>query len=130
MTNEEKRTIIELREKGLAYSKIALQVNIASSTIKSFFQKYDKGSGASVCLECGKAIPVIPHRKKKKFCCDVCRFAWWSKHRDARQLKAIYNYVCPTCRKEFTAYGNPHRVYCSRACSAEGRRERYGKGNV
>ena len=129
MTNEMQQKIYELFNKGISYRKIGATLGIAPNTVKAVVTKTDCNDRTR-CKECGKIIFYTPQRKKKKFCCDACRAAWWSKHREARNLKATYNYVCPNCGKIFTAYGNPYRVYCSRACSAMGRKERYGKGNV
>ncbi|MDR0883423.1 MAG: hypothetical protein LBN05_02285 [Oscillospiraceae bacterium] len=58
----------------------------------------------------------------RRFCCDACRLAWWKAHPKQVNRKAIYKYICPVCHKAFTAYGNNHRIYCSRKC--------YGKSRV
>lgn len=127
MTNEEKYKIVEMRNSGASFRKIAIALNISPNTVKSYYLRLHETEDG-VCKECGKPIASLPKKKKKRFCCDECRFKWWSKHREERTLKATYNYICPECGKTFTAYGNSHRVYCSRDCSAKGRSQRYGKG--
>ena len=119
---EEKRRIFELHNQGLCYSRIGAIMGFSPNTIKSIITRA-KVDGCSVCMECGKILIFTQKKKQKKFCNYDCRMAWWSKHREKRNLKAMYDYVCPVCGKVFTAYGNPHRVYCSRECSAKGRKE-------
>ena len=46
---------------------------------------------------------------------------WWNSHLDLVKRKAIYHFTCPTCGREFTAYGNAHRKYCSHSCYIEDR---------
>ena len=69
--------------------------------------------GEGVCNCCGKPVAQNPGRKEKKFCSDACRTRWWNSHLDLVKRKAIYHFTCPTCGREFTAYGNAHRKYCS-----------------
>lgn len=37
-------------------------------------------------------------------------------HPEAVKQKAVYTFTCPECGKEFTAYGNAKRKYCSHDC--------------
>ena len=73
------------------------------------------------CGYCGAPIIQTPGRKKKKFCSDHCRNHWWNTHLDLVDRRANYEFVCQTCGKPFTAYGNAHRKYCSRGCYIEDR---------
>ena len=129
MTNENKIRISELVRQGWSYRKIATTLNISPNTVKSYFLRMNEGN-VGACKECGAQLLFLPKRKKRKFCSDACRMSWWAKHPEERKPKAVYNYVCPVCGKAFIANGNPHRVYCSRQCSAKGRSQRYGKGEL
>jgi len=77
------------------------------------------------CDNCGKAIEQATGRKHKRFCSDSCRNAWWNSHLGLVRRSAIYHFTCPVCGKDFSAYGNAQRKYCSRACYFE---DRYGGG--
>lgn len=40
---------------------------------------------------------------------------------DKVNRKANYEFICPHCKKLFSAYGNKKRKYCSHACYIEDR---------
>lgn len=121
MNDEIKAKIYELRSNGLGYKRIAKQLALNQSTVKAFLHKLGETPGG-ICPVCGKALNSIPHKKRKKYCSDKCRMKWWAMHREGRSNGPIFHYTCPTCGKPFTAYGNAHRTYCSRACFQLGRR--------
>lgn len=75
----------------------------------------------TVCVSCGAPITQMPGKKEKKFCSDRCRNQWWNAHLDLVDRRANYEFVCLTCGKKFTAYGNAHRKYCSRDCYIDDR---------
>ena len=75
----------------------------------------------TICGYCGAPITQTLGRKEKKFCSDRCRNLWWNAHLDLVDRRANYEFVCRTCGKPFTAYGNAHRKYCSRDCYIEDR---------
>ncbi|GHU66098.1 hypothetical protein FACS1894184_03260 [Clostridia bacterium] len=37
--------------------------------------------------------------------------AWWTAHPECLNRKVLYTFTCPTCGREFTAYGNKSRRY-------------------
>jgi len=128
MTDEQRMQITTLREEGIGYKKIAQTLGLSENTIKSFCQRRKLGGIAiqttepeSTCLCCGKTVKQNPGRKQKKFCSDRCRMKWWNGHQDLVNRKANYEYVCPICRKQFVAYGNKNRKYCSLDCYFEDR---------
>jgi len=126
MTNTEKEQILALKVQGLGCNRISKLTGVPLGTVKSFLSRADiKPPEASkgVCLECGSEIENTPHKKNKRFCSGECRQKWWNAHLHLVNRKAFYNYTCPWCGKKFTAYGNDHRVYCSRECYAEARRK-------
>jgi len=131
MTSSQKQRIKYLRGKGVSYAAIAETLGILENTVKSYCRRNNLGAGfiagqtqpiGDVCDNCGRPLPQTPGAKKKRFCSDKCRMAWWAKHPEAVNRKAVYRFVCPTCGVEFTAYGNAHRKYCSRACFGLARR--------
>lgn len=131
MTKEQMMQVILLREKGNSYSQISDVLGISKNTIKSYCQRHSISvnpaassstlMGRDFCRECGKQLPKIEKRKPKKFCCSECRVKWWNSHLDQVKKKAIYSFTCACCGKDFSAYGNSHRVYCSHACYIDAR---------
>ena len=57
-----------------------------------------------------------PGAKRKMFCSDACRVAWWNCHKDLVTRKAVYMIPCAGCGKVFKSYGNRNRKYCSHGC--------------
>ena len=117
-TNEK---MLELYYQGKGYKAIAKELNISENTAKSFCRRQ---ASKSVCKQCGAQIQSKPGRKKKQFCSDKCRLAWWNSHRDKVNRKAFYTITCKHCNQEFLSYADPGRVYCSRECYFNDRRMR------
>ncbi len=117
MTDEQKRNIDDLRRQGHGYSKISQMLGISDNTVRSYCRRNrtPKG-GVDLCPQCGKPVNQVPGHKPRKFCSSVCRTAWWNSHLDQVNRKAMYQFVCANCGKEFSAYGNARRKYCSRVC--------------
>lgn len=112
MTGEQKAAVIRLRTDGVTYSDIAQRLNLSINTVKSFYRRFKDttdGSISAVCKCCGKPIVQPTGTRTKLFCSDKCRMNWWNCHRDEACKKAIYNYRCECCGKQFQAYGNKHR---------------------
>ena len=135
MTNEQRAMIDSLRSQGLGYKKIASMIAVSPNTVKSYLRKAEPAhpkkpmsaplplpqkpvpkSTEHCCDNCGKAVEQTAGRKRKRFCSDACRNAWWNHHLDQVQRKAIYHFDCPVCGKQYSAYGNAQRKYCSREC--------------
>lgn len=123
MTTEEKIQIQAFRKVGMGYKQISKEMGISVNSIKSFCQRNGLGEAKNgpVCEQCGKAVLYTPKKKKKRFCSDSCRQAWWNSHLDMVKRKAFYEYACPVCGKEFSVYGNSKRKYCSHGCYIVGR---------
>lgn len=132
MTNEQRMKITDLRHQGYGYTAIANAVGLSKDSVKAYCRKHGLAGEACSnhnlteipsenCLNCGTPITQPTGVKKKKFCCPECRVAWWNAHPEQVQKKAVYSFVCPTCGKSFTAYGNAGRKYCSHACYIAGR---------
>lgn len=131
MNDTQRQQIGKLRAEGLSCGKISEALGLSINTIKTYCRRNGLGgvvaAPASVdeagnfCLCCGIPVVQISGRKEKKFCSDRCRNKWWNSHLDQVQRKANYEYVCPRCKKSFTAYGNKNRKYCSHECYIEDR---------
>lgn len=136
MTNEQKIKIAELRQQGFGYTTIADTLNISKGAVRSFCQRNNLGGVKAAthitdkpdgvfCKECGAPLVQPQGRKPVKFCSKQCRVHWWNKNLDKVNRKALYSFTCSCCGKEFTAYGNNHRKYCSHECYI---RDRYKGG--
>lgn len=121
MTNEVKDKILALKRDGMEIVKIAGAVELPPDTVRTFLSRFN--AKYERCRWCEKEIPQQEHRKKKLFCSDECRLLWWNAHKGVVRRKAYYHFVCPYCGREFTAYGNSKRKYCSRGCYANARRK-------
>ncbi len=121
-----------LRSQGAGYRQIANRLNLSRDAVRYYCKANNLNEHReamkdnnqrimavnSVCPCCGKLLVHPKTGRKRRFCCDACRRKWWSKNRDKIQEspEAIYGFTCKCCGKEFTAYGNSHRQYCSHEC--------------
>ena len=125
MTYEQRERIASMRQAGWGYGEIANELGLSANSVKSFCQRRqlggtraaqaNKDDGAS-CKQCGKAIVQEKGRKTRKFCSDACRLIWWHAHQDQLQQKALYSHTCVGCGRDFNAYGNKNRRFCTHAC--------------
>ena len=127
MTNEQKRTIAELRSKGATYAKIGEALGISKDTVKSYCRRNNlsapqdtpaSDTAPSVCRECGAPLVQTEKQKTRIFCSRECRENWWHSHPEQIKKRAVYDFRCAGCGKPFSAYGNSHRKYCSHDCYA------------
>lgn len=137
MTDAQKIRIGNLREAGYGYKKIADDMGLSENTVKTYCRRHGLGGYLAkeknselqekhLCLCCGVLVEQAPGRKEKKFCSDRCRNKWWNSHLDKVERKANYDFICPCCKKPFTAYGNKNRKYCSHECYIA---DRFGGGS-
>ncbi len=134
MTYQQKEKIKQMRGEGISYSKIAATLGISENTVKSFCRRNNLGgvgmgianqADDAFCRQCGALLTHTPSAKKKRFCSDQCRMAWWNAHPEAVNRKAIYSFICANCSTAFESYGNKNRKYCSRACYGKSKAVRY-----
>ena len=129
MTSQGKQNIERLHSQGVGYKRIAGQLGLPENTVKACLRRKDTPTpapathGGCFCLNCNAPLTMTPGKKQKKFCCDACRNKWWNSHLDQVKRKAIFNFTCPVCGQEFSAYAKPNRKYCSHACYI---RDRFG----
>lgn len=140
MTKEQKLQIAKLRAEGYGYIRIAQALGVSENTVKSFCRRNNLTNKAKVdiakmqvrvangvyyCKCCGVSVEQNPGRKEKKFCSDKCRMEWWNNNLDMVKRKALYEFTCPHCKKQFMVYGNSRRKYCCHECYVA---DRFGGG--
>lgn len=140
MTHEEKKQIGKMRAAGMSYTRVAEALDISVNSIKSYCRRHGLGadtvlqetqpmqaepcppqSEATACEQCGSPVLQVAGRKKRRFCSDACRQAWWTAHREAMSHKAEHHFVCEYCGMQFSRYGVSKRRFCSRSCAASAR---------
>ena len=124
MTITEKKQLIELKDAGLGYKRIAACTGLPIGTVKTFFRRQvarDASTGL-VCQQCGGPIEAGRVKRERKFCSDQCRMRWWSAHPEQMNRRSGRKLICPWCKKVFIVYGEKKRVYCSRECYSAARK--------
>lgn len=121
MTDNEKKQVKQMRAKGMGYGAIAKALDVSINSVKTYCRRNNLTVGAvdgntAYCECCGKEIQNIPGKKKKRFCSDKCRNAWWNENIDQIDKKAQYELECAYCGKSFISYGNKGRKYCCHPC--------------
>ena len=128
MTEMERNRVVELQHQGYGYKKISTLTGLPLNTVKSFCTRHpvryeDIAEQQGLCRNCLKQLEQTPHRRKRYFCSDACRMAWWNAHPEKVNRKAYYKLVCKNCGEEFESYGNNRRTFCSRLCYIQYRRK-------
>lgn len=128
MTETERSRIVELQHQGCGYKKISTLTGLPLNTVKSFCVRHPVRDEAesemgALCRNCGIPLEQTPHKRKRLFCSDTCRMAWWNAHPEKVNRRAYYKLDCKACGTEFSSYGNAHRQFCSRACYSQFRRK-------
>lgn len=128
LTKHQKDSILALRYQGQSYRAVADSMGLSANTVKSFCRRNDvnkadeaEAAAENICRNCGAMLFQTPGAKKKFFCCDKCRYAWWNRHKS----KHPYQLTCCYCGRKFISFGNKKRRFCGRECY---RRSRYGEG--
>ena len=111
-----KNEINALRLAGVKPAEIALRLGLPASTVRTHIRRHPEIPNTIVCPTCGKRVVQGSGGRRKKYCSDRCRMAWWNSHPEQVTRKAYYTRTCVRCGKEFESYGNQKRKYCSRAC--------------
>ena len=135
MTDFEAAQVKEMRLNGMGYRAIAEALGLSRDIVRNHCKA--KGMGGyveatvknlqerqwqnGICLCCGKETEQAGTGRPRKFCSEKCRRQWWKTHPEEGSRKAMYTQVCARCGKEFTAYGNSHRKYCSHDCYIKAR---------
>lgn len=123
MNQAQKETITRMRGDGASYKRIAVSLSISENTVHSFCRRNGLGGSLAIglvdgihCRNCGATLFHTKGAKRRKFCSDICRMAWWNAHPGLAQRKTVHIFTCGNCGIQFQSYGNQHRKYCSRTC--------------
>ena len=122
-----KDAILALRQQGRSYQKIAEQLILSPNTVKSVCRRCEAEAPApetstlDTCKDLRAPLPPSAAGRKRTFCSDKCRYAWWNRSR----RKQPYRLTCYCCDRPFISYGNRKRKFCSRECYML---SRYGEG--
>ena len=130
MTQSEKNKIVLLKQRGMTYSEISKVMGMNANSIASFLRRNkntDTKEQNGICKNCGKRLSSD---RKKKFCSDVCKNAWWNLHRDEKGAYASHNSSCQCCGKKINIYGNKKKKYCSHDCYIQHRFGKAGNDNA
>ena len=132
MSEQEKQYIVKQRTLGKSFSQIGRELGRTEDSVRSAFNRITgkkaqenktaiplwpnvETSGTPKCKYCGRDFAKPALGGKRLFCSDHCRNAWCNE-----QKRCIpYSRVCEQCGCEFTAFGNPHKRFCSRKCFAD-----------
>jgi hypothetical protein len=114
---DDKRKILELKQMGYGYKKIAKELNLTLSVVRYACSKIseDDPLGGN-CEQCHIQMKSTKGRKDKRFCSDKCRWKWWNQHQGELNKRAFYTHKCRFCNKEFTVYAVKERNYCCHEC--------------
>ncbi len=121
MTDQQKKTIIDMRQRGAKYPDIAKTTGLKVGTIRSFVSRLGLPHEETLfCRQC--CAPLVPGRVKRNrvFCSTVCRMAWWNAHRTMNGNRKIHLLECGYCHAQFRSYEDAK--FCSRACYFAARR--------
>ncbi len=121
MTQLQKGRIERLQRDGLGYRTIASELNLPVDTVKSYCRRHPIAVDETVCQWCGAKQTQTPHKRKRRFCSDKCRMAWWKEHPEQINRKKIYTHTCLYCGQAFQSFRAGSK-YCSRQCFANKRR--------
>ena len=120
LTNEQKATILSMREQSISYADIAELTGVSVNRAKqSVFRQRHKGQ-IRRCAQCNKVMTNSNNRPSKRFCSNGCRFKWWYVHRDQLSTLQAHTHNCVVCGKEFFSF--KEASFCSRSCYSESMR--------
>lgn len=123
MTQKQIRDITELQNEGKGYRTISDKLGLPLNAVKSWCYRHPvQGKRTGLCLQCGAELEQTPGKKKKKFCSDGCRNAWWTAHPERRVPKKTYEHICLHCGRTFSSVRADSR-YCGTACYADARKK-------
>lgn len=126
ISEHQKEAILTMRQQGCSYPAIAERLILSPNTVKSICRRNGvrvlptEKSAPDICKNCGAPLQQNTGRKKT-FCSDKCRYAWWNQSR----RKEPYQLTCFYCGRKFISFGNKKRKFCGRECYIL---SRYGEG--
>lgn len=82
MDQKIKKRILEMNKNGDGYKKIAAELNISVGSVRNALKEKED---SSYCRHCGKRLIFVPGKKKKTFCNDRCRYAYWNDRKEVKK---------------------------------------------
>ena len=125
MTDQQKKQIMGMRQRGDSHAAIAVALGLSRNTVKSFCLRNQRTEAleqqaapvkSGVCDQCGKGFVLYPGHRQRHFCSDHCRMVWWNAHRDLLNSKGMVEQTCACCGKHFMGYERQRRKFCSHTC--------------
>ena len=121
-----KNLIVTYRSNGLSYADIAEKLGTTAEYARTVYSRASKTASKNdshkpngFCKLCGKPLDLSGNRRNRLFCDDKCR----SQYYNQKNLHTPFICVCKRCGREFVAYGNPNKHFCSRECQKLSGRE-------
>ncbi len=118
MTDQQKKAIIIMRQKGISYPDIVKATGLKEGTIRSFISRMgipsDKNKPEIFCKQCNTRLLPKRYKRNRLFCSIGCKTIWWNNHRTEHAGNKIKTHICAYCRTVFHSYTNAK--YCSQAC--------------
>jgi len=123
MTDEQREQIIHMRREGIGYRNIGKELSLSRDVVRNYCKSINMGGyGIDIkgddndnhCLMCNKEFVKNDTGRKRKFCSEECRRAYWKKHPELMQKKT-HTYTCPNCNEEFTTVTRGQK-FCSHDC--------------
>lgn len=124
MTEEQKETIERLRNVGLGYRKIAMVLELSRDKARNYCKasgldgyakkrlqakegkQMEEDCADSACRYCGKPIEKQNTGRKRIYCSEECRRAWYL---------PLYKHECMFCGKKFESSSKMQK-FCSYDC--------------
>jgi ribosomal protein S27E len=133
LTAHQAQQIQTLRAQGQGYRAIATAVGLTRDDVRNHCRGHGLETptapataappivaphSPTCCPACGQHLTQPRTGRKRKYCSDACRRAWWAQHPEAlhRGEAALYPVTCAHCGQTFTAYGNRSRRFCGLPC--------------
>ena len=130
MAKDKTNEILTLRKKGLGYKAIATRVGMSRDAVRAVCKARGlDGFGEAaklnyeerkdeMCFYCG--LPLVQPEgrgRKKRFCSDKCRKAWWARNSQNRTPGAqTVTHRCAGCGEFFMSFRSQNRKYCTAEC--------------
>lgn len=118
MTDEDKYKLSILQSHGLGYSRASSELGLPLEAVKGFYRR----NKPATCRYCGAVVRLTAHKRKRLFCSDKCRGAWWRAHPEQMSHRTLYAHSCQCCGGVFQTPKKDSK-FCSRACYARFRRK-------
>lgn len=120
MTKDQHVELKTLREGGASHAEIAAILHMPTNTVKVYCYRHGIQlpkllDAANICAHCGQAL-VPRTKRKKRFCSDACRTAWWNGHRTQLHRRIVVQRACAYCGTLFESYPVQNRRFCSHPC--------------